>query len=264
VTSKLETNSFLHNRPNRRTVTAFFGFACVAPGLSGCARWETYRYKLTLAVDTPQGVRSAYNVVEVTTTAISVPAQGEYPTVKGEALYLDINGKPLIALLIKKRHSLSPPAAGQRLSSAPGGHPWWADWEYDSPTHMLDWLYSPDHPHNSYLDAIGSFGSSRDARALATTQLPDLVTFADVNDPKSVAPVDPDNLEASFGPGVKWSARTIAITADPLTTGLSDKLPWIRTMRGNQFLDGSTLHHNPPPTFANTLQPTDFIHRVSV
>lgn len=123
MTGGFEGKTLPQNRSSRRSFMAMLGLTCVAPGLSGCARWETYRYKLTLAVETPQGVRSAYNVVEVTTTAISVPAQGEYPTVKGEALYLDINGKPLIALLIKKRHSLSPPAAGQRLSSAPGGIP---------------------------------------------------------------------------------------------------------------------------------------------
>ena len=34
-------------------------------GLAGCSKVETYRYKLTLAVNTPDGVKRASSIVEV-------------------------------------------------------------------------------------------------------------------------------------------------------------------------------------------------------
>jgi hypothetical protein len=237
----------------------------VAPELTGCARSEAYRYKLTLEVDTPQGIRTAYNVVEVTTTAVGIPARGEYPRVKGQALYLDINGKPLIALLDKFKYSFQPPQPGQSPSSALGEHPPWADWGYDSPTDLLDWLYSPQQRHISRLDAISYFGSIREPRELAANQMPSLVTFADVNDPKTVAPVDPTNLEATFGPGVKWRLRTIAITNEKLTGGLTERLPWLKTMMPEDLhLDGDRYRRaDAALLFANMLQTSAFIHAES-
>jgi len=54
---------------------------------------------------------------------------------------------------------------------------------------------------------------------------PMLVRFADPDDPKSVAQVDPEDLEASFGAGVKLHRMTVEITDEPVTTGLSARLP---------------------------------------
>jgi hypothetical protein len=41
-------------------------------------------------------------------------------------------------------------------------------------------------------------------------QYPLLVTFGDIADPKSVALVDPTNLAASFGPGVRLTSVMLA------------------------------------------------------
>ena len=64
--------------------------ALMTVGLAGCGRTESYRYKLTLAVNTPEGVKRGSSVVEVLFSAVSIPAQGVTHKLRGEALYLDL------------------------------------------------------------------------------------------------------------------------------------------------------------------------------
>ena len=50
-------------------------------------------------------------------------------------------------------------------------------------------------------------------------QYPLLVTFGDIADPASVRLVDPDDLAASFGPGVRLKAVTLEVTDEAVTLG---------------------------------------------
>ena len=61
--------------------------AAIGLCLAGCGRTETYRYKLTLAVDTPEGVKRASSVVEVLFYSVSFPERGIMHKLRGEALY---------------------------------------------------------------------------------------------------------------------------------------------------------------------------------
>src|SRR2546430_910311 len=72
--------------------------AVVLVGLVGCGRTESYRYKLTLAVNTPEGVKRGSSIVEVTFWEVSVPARGIMHKLRGEALYLDMGAgaRPLV------------------------------------------------------------------------------------------------------------------------------------------------------------------------
>jgi hypothetical protein len=56
--------------------------------------------------------------------------------------------------------------------------------------------------------------------------LPVLVQFRDISDLRSVVRVDPEHLDASFGPGVKFAHATMEIVDSPLTTGIEKRLPW--------------------------------------
>jgi hypothetical protein len=71
--------------------------------LAGCDYTTTFRYKLTLEVETPDGVKSGSSVVQETTTEIWFPARGVSSHDKGEALYVDLGPgrRPLVALLTK-------------------------------------------------------------------------------------------------------------------------------------------------------------------
>jgi hypothetical protein len=67
---------------------------------------QSYRYKLTLAVNTPSGVKRASSVSEVSFSNVSIPARGTMHKLHGEALYLDLGprARPLIALLTHRLH----------------------------------------------------------------------------------------------------------------------------------------------------------------
>ena len=84
--------------------------------------------------------------------------------------------------------------------------------------------------------------------------LPDLVTFADITEPKSVMLVDRNDLEAILGPGVRWKSVELALTDEPVTSGIEAKLLWV----GNicSYLDGS--HSNFSRELSNTLSTDSF------
>ena len=62
---------------------------CAALVTAGCGGTPvTYRYKLTLEVETPAGLKRAFNVVDVTH---NVTLQGSLiPNINGEALWLEV------------------------------------------------------------------------------------------------------------------------------------------------------------------------------
>jgi hypothetical protein len=71
--------------------------------VAGCGGKNSFRYKLTLSVDTPDGVKTASTVVEMKFHAVSMPERGIQTDTTGEALYLDLGpgNRPLIALIGK-------------------------------------------------------------------------------------------------------------------------------------------------------------------
>jgi hypothetical protein len=83
------------------------------------------------------------------------------------------------------------------------------------------------------------------------------VTFADIKDPKTVIEVDPNNLQATLGPGVSWNEITLESTDAPITTGIRAKLPWIPAYH-NRMLDGDTLQWGYKNTLTNKLGSFDF------
>ncbi|WP_417415418.1 hypothetical protein [Hoeflea sp.] len=99
----------------------------------------------------------------------------------------------------------------------------------------------------------------RASRELSPKQYPLLVTFADINDPASVALVDPDDLAASFGPGYALSSITLAITDEPVTKGRVEAvLGWLEAYENKQ-LDGDRYTKlSAPNRFANSLNRLDF------
>lgn len=59
------------------------------------------------------------------------------------------------------------------------------------------------------------------------TDLPDFVTFTDASKPETGQPVDPENLESSFGKDVKLQSVMLEITDESLTRHIHNVLPWI-------------------------------------
>jgi hypothetical protein len=193
----------------------FIAVAAMGLCLAGCGRTESYRYKLTLGVNTPEGVKRGSSVVEVLFYDVSIPARGTMHKLRGEALYLDLGpgARPLIALLTSQLH----PKYGKELR-----------WSGDAgpSDNLLSQLYGLELS-DVILNYVSTIARMRGPRAITPNDLPDLVTFADINDPKSVIEVDPSNLQATLGSNVTWNEITIESTDEPITKGIDLKLPWL-------------------------------------
>jgi hypothetical protein len=210
--------------------------------LAGCGRSENYRYKLTLAVNTPDGVKKASSVVEVAFFDVSIPARGTMRKLNGEALYLYLGNatRPLVALLTGPLHPRS------------DKDPLWPGRD-SGPD--LNRIYGPGLPN--LLDDVARIARARGAHSITPDDLPQLVTFADVNDPATVIEVDPNDLGATLGMGISWNEITLESTDEPITTGIRNRLPWLGEYREKRLsLDGAEL--TTKRRTANVLKAWDF------
>ncbi|MCJ8158552.1 hypothetical protein [Sphingomonas sp. LaA6.9] len=68
---------------------------------------------------------------------------------------------------------------------------------------------------------------------------PFMVRFRDIRNPASVEAVDPADLAAAFGKGVKLQRIVIQITRDEVTGGIGKKMPWLEQWAGKRvYLSG--------------------------
>lgn len=212
---------------------AAVGFVLL-PGCSGRTQGKPVRYKMTVEVETPEGLKSGFAVREVQPVVDANPIAGRGVELrfKGEAVVVDLpGGQSLFALLtgadgdVDYAKQLPGRALGSRLSNEP-----------ESEEQYL-WRDSaelwPSHP-----DTIGLKN---------TNPLPMLVRFGDLSDPTSVEEVKPDDLAASFGPGVKLKRITIEQTDQPVTTEIGKRLGWLDNLK--QF------RTDPDNPFTSTLPP---------
>lgn len=225
--------------------TRLVAMLAIAVVLAGCGRSESYRYKLTMAVNSPNGIMRASTTGEVMFWSVSIPARGTMHKLRGEALYLDLGPsvRPLIALLTHRLHRRPNGVVGWTPESGPG-------------VALLMQLYG-EKPSQDFMDDLPRLAGKRGALKLSPDDLPDLVTFADINDPNSVMEVDPNNLPATLGPGISWNEITIELVNDPIASGIEQKLPWI-PYYSCTMLDGARYHDYGKKTLANSLSTADF------
>ncbi|HEX8486021.1 hypothetical protein [Sphingomonas sp.] len=213
---------------------------CLLALVSGCGLLsrERYRFKLTIEVDTPAGIKSGSSVYEITAwNALKLlPEERSRDwAVKGDAAAVDLaDGRTLFALL--KTTSLMREDLAQVSMAA------------------LDPAF-----RNDIVESAGRIGRSERIRSPASVSQGDyplLVTFRDVRNPKSVERVDPAALDKSFGAGVTLRRITVEITDVPVTTGIEKRLGWLG--RGPDGGLDPTMGVTANPTFAQQLGFLDF------
>ncbi|MGL4235412.1 hypothetical protein [Tabrizicola sp.] len=197
----------------------------------GCfGGWTTsWNQRLTLVIETPQGdVRgSAVTRVENVTTGVFADSS---PRVRwtGEALALEVlPGRWLFALLDSD-------------GAVDAGH--WVYTAYD--LWASGGVYGYHFPN---YDAVRTrvLAQPLDTPVPLPLQLeggPMLVTFDDITKPETVREVDPANLAAVFGEGVRLKAVTLEITRDAVTERrVEGVLGWICDYTKNyRRLNGKT------------------------
>ena len=206
--------------------------------LGGCGMMgHTYRYKLTVEVETPEGLRTGYAVREVSwSPGVQITAEADTASMthRGEAAMVDLpNGQVLFALM-------SPD--GQETPMLAFGSVRQTSWSDDS-VKVLE-------PPAKIEAAYGQSGYPR------------LVRFRDIADPSTVEKVDPANLAASFGPGYRLKRITAQIVSEDLTEKVRRRLSWLgehpEPGLDNDFAPGVNLNL----TIAQRLRHGDFVRNL--
>ena len=192
---------------------------------------SSFRYRMTVTVETPEGIKSGTAVREVISQlypALTPP--GGRITVKGEAVVVDLGARGKLFALLK------------------GAGIWGVDYGAMIPSTVFP---IPGEPYGGGAltpDGVRYYGRLKQGRAVLTPDMfPMLVRFRDLNDPATVENVyemeayedntpghypmtkfrlKADNFEKMFGQGVKLKDITIEITDDPVTKGVERILPW--------------------------------------
>lgn len=173
--------------------------------LAGCGLFSnkhTYRYRLTVEVVTPLGVRSGSAVREIqyTKALIKLPDSAAVTvTQRGEAVAVDLpKGRTLFALLSVNPYETLQAGFGDDSSAT--------------------------------LDAANADKRVVELEALPgripdQSGYPKLVRFREISDPRTIEVIKANALEDSFGPGIKLKRITLQMTDDPVTNSILKRLP---------------------------------------
>lgn len=219
---------------SRRAVSPHsFLLAVALTFLGACGVVESgpnYRYRLTVEVDTPQGLRSGSSVIAVKCGAVRLPAVGGAGChARGEAVAVDLpDGRTLFALT---RGEHNPDLINYLASSAVMP----TSTDADSLTRDEQWrrraafLAQPREVPRTVKG--GPIGKDM------VDNYPVFATFADIGDPASIRAVNPDALDNEFGAGVKLKRITVQVTEDNVTKKIKKRLPWLPNMYENLPVD---------------------------
>jgi hypothetical protein len=192
----------------------------------------SYRFKLTLNVNTPEGLKSGSSVMEVRDRRYPAwttrgESSGESHLV-GDAVFVDLgparDGKPqnLVALL-----TLGVRGENPNLYFLPGMafEPLWKQ-RLAAPGFRGASSELPKLPPGTKAELRGKL-------------IPTMVTIGDLNDPKTARAIQPDGFSKAFGAGVTlqsatiemvpagtWPLTLLGIGGEPVTRGIEKKLPW--------------------------------------
>jgi hypothetical protein len=217
----------------RRVMIGLLSATGVTLSLAGCGVTESrYRQKITVEVETPSGTKTGSSVVEVGYAgkpAVLKDIPGNGFSVRGEAVAVEVAaGRVLFALLAQ------PPKRG-------GDTAWYQAMLFGDAMRAgarpEPQLTLPGNGQD--VTAHAAIGQSRAKVTVPSRLYPLLVTFGDIRDPKSVMRVDPGDLAATLGPGVRLKAITLQVTDDPVTTGIEKRFSWWGQYR-NRFFDGTS------------------------
>jgi hypothetical protein len=176
-----------------------------------------HKYRLTVEVETPEGIKSASGILAVFPDRGY--SRGGRTRIGGDAIFVDLgSGKNLVSLLAHRDKSL-------------------------------------DLEAMNYV-ALRAYGAARGARvsfnemskmsgAVPVTGelIPILLTFADPRDPGSARLVAPDDTEPTLGKGFRLHGMTAEVVpngwwpidfggrlGEPVTRGIETRLPWLNGM----------------------------------
>lgn len=200
-------------------------FALVVLGLVLIVWWmivgnetsKTTRYKITVEVETPEGVKVGSSVREYTARRqFGANGRSLGTELRGEAVAVDLpGGRTLFALLRGEFYELGEYNALMVKTARLGeGKLWGAEPVEVYPT------FPPQDP--------ATFDHARPYANMSQDKyLPMLVTFRDIDDPTSVKHVDASNLAPAFGAGYVLRRITVEVVGDKPESTIRARLRWL-------------------------------------
>jgi hypothetical protein len=199
----------------------------VAAALAGCGMFSdvhTYRYRLTVEVETPQGVRSGSSVIESSASESNgLNGSQVHSELHGEAVAIDMPDGGTLFALLDAGEGTAPFASAAYNQIMP-----------ESIKKNPDWKIRDD-----------ALASQTVAADVPPKYFPIFVRFTDIKNPASVVKVDPAHLDRDYGAGVKLKRVFVQITDDDVTTGIEKRLVWVKTHRGSLAYSGKRHPQNP-------------------
>jgi hypothetical protein len=198
-------------------------------GLWGCSEEWNWKQKLTVSVQTPEGIKTASSVQLGTIVRYGWWQRqwgyGGAVVLRGEAVALEVApGMYLFAL----------------INSTPSA--WTVFFDGDK---AMD-------------EAGPKLMASRAMLELEPRNYPVLVTFADKSKPESVIRVDPDRLDAAFSAGHRLISISMTMTDEPVTDGVVQRLlPWLSSHPEPKLSPATGRSKNIP--FSRQVSHGDFI-----
>tara|TARA_R110000868_G_scaffold402710_3_gene679298 strand:+ start:77513 stop:78283 length:771 start_codon:yes stop_codon:yes gene_type:complete len=185
----------------RRSVLGLLAGGMSVLTLGGCGgNVPKLRYRLTVEVDTPNGVKTGSSVLE---DAFNPGNSYEFSASRrtyGEAPTVDLGGgRYLFALLADPTYKRSMQNMISRIFDYP---------EYPSPVKSI-----------KLLDRFAEANDSKPLIVIKPEDYPMLVTFDDIKNPKSVKEFDPGR--------VRRITVQVVDEDEPLTTGIEERLSWL-------------------------------------
>ena len=173
-----------------------------------------HKYRLTVEVETPEGVKSASGVMAVHPDRSY--SRGGKTSARGDAVFVDLGGgKNLVVLLAHIDKSI----------------------ELDDINYVALRAYKAAGQNVSFNQMSRATGIV----PVKGDVIPVLVSFADPADPGTARVVPPDGIEAALGKGIRlrgisaevvpngvWPLDFGGPLGDPVTRGIEAKLPWLK------------------------------------
>lgn len=178
-----------------------------------CLNRPGHKYRMTVEVDTPEGIKSGSGVLSVH------PDRGYsrhgHTVTRGDAIYVDLGGgKNLVALLAHLDKTI----------------------DLDGINYVALRAYKAAGRNPSFNEMSRMTGVVPVTGAL----IPVLLTFADPSDPSTARSVPPGDLAAVFGKGFQlhdiiaevvpngfWPLDYGGVLGEPVTRGIEAKLSWL-------------------------------------
>ncbi|MEP5937736.1 MAG: hypothetical protein ABJ239_05370 [Erythrobacter sp.] len=182
---------------------------------------------MTVEVDTPEGLKTGSSVIEIETRLETNPespaSQRTSRRVKGEAAFVNLGERGSLFALLRSEDDVD---FAKRIMflMAPKGRDKNGDPFLGRFNNMLE-MTEPVELPATQAEINPSLAEMKGQ--------PMLVTFGDLDDPSSVARVDPDDLAASFGDGVSLRRITVQMTNDRVTTNIENRISWFDKVEAN-------------------------------